>query len=220
MKPLFSDWKFRTCLESVTTIRHWTMHRPFYTNAHLAQITKSNLLPCKLQNASCVQRVPISCLVNSASWCHPIFGSLLENPFEHRRDQGILKDWLGPTNGPIYLEQWLWTDDKFGILILAHVGTYTWGIFSSSYGPCNLWRRFRARWYFVPAKRQMTLKEEFEYAASVFICLTISSVKSSNDVCYLLDIICIEPCQMKKGLWPATWRIGSFGFNPSLWCNL
>ncbi len=98
--------KFRTCLESVTTIRHWTMHRPFYTNAHLAQITKSNLLPCKLQNASCVQRVPISCLVNSASWCHPIFGSLLENPFEHRRDQGILKDWLGPTNGPIYLEQW------------------------------------------------------------------------------------------------------------------
>lgn len=74
MKPLFSDWKFQTCLESVTTIRRWTMHRPFYTNAHFAQITKSNFLSSKLQNASCVQRIPISCLVNSASWCHPTFG--------------------------------------------------------------------------------------------------------------------------------------------------
>jgi hypothetical protein len=76
MKPLFSDWKFQTCLESVTRIRRWTMHRPFYTNARLAQITKSNLLPCKLQNAPCVQRIPISCLVNSSSWCRSIFGSL------------------------------------------------------------------------------------------------------------------------------------------------
>jgi hypothetical protein len=61
-----------------------------------------------------------------------------------------------------------------------------------------------------PGGISLLLRDRWPWIRICCFCFHLSHdkfVKSSKDVCYLLDIIWIEPCQMKKGLWPATWRM-------------